>query len=107
MRLLNAVLFSSSSLTASTSTLPLWIGHAYGFALQAIVQSGSASLTLQGSCDSGSDANPNSVNGVGVVNWSPFPLASASLQFSPSGSQLWNYEGVFFPWIQLVVTPKA
>lgn len=127
MRLLNEVIFSSSSLTGlfgsssftgSTTSSALWIGHAYGFAIQtqATVQSGSMSIQLQASCDSGSKANSIAETGIGVNNWSNLPSSFTSSSIvvnatSNSGSAvanyLWNYEGTFFPWVRMVVSTSS
>jgi hypothetical protein len=100
MRIKNDSIVVAQSMGADVASDIVFLGHIYGFAIQALWSAGSTptgTLKVQGSCDNGvSDSDPT-----GVTNWEDIATQAVS---GNTGAKLFNLDGQHYKWVRLAYT---
>jgi hypothetical protein len=89
--------------TSEIDSLPLWIGTASGFCIQAIwTGTATGTIKLQAS-NAVTRPDPLAATTAAAVpsnSWSD--IASSSYSVTAAGSYTWNFTGAYYPWVRAV-----
>lgn len=103
MRIANDLAASGAAMAGTDVVVsdPIWIGHAGGYAIQA-VWSGTptGSFKLQSSVD---PQEPRAGITPSISNWEDIPSATGSAS-GAAGMKTWNIADAYYPWVRLVYT---
>lgn len=104
MRIENNLLWSAQSLNTSTNSNPIWLGHAFGYAVQVTVTGTvTGTLKLQSSCDAGGEFDTTSPPT--VTNWTDVPSATSAV--AGAGTYSFNIADANYPWARIVWTQST
>lgn len=103
MRIANEVLLTAADMSAaSITTNPVWLGHMYLYAIQAVFTGAPVgTLKIQTSCD---DGGPN-VTSPTITNWSDYTGSSQAI--SAAGNFTWRVTADGDKWVRLVYTKTS
>lgn len=91
--------------TSQTSSA-YWLKEVYGVAIQAVFTGSPVGvISLEGSCDAGSQLPNEPILGTGVNNWTT--IADSPQNVTGAGSVTYNFTGVFYKWIRVVYTATS
>ncbi len=105
MRLANDLIISAGSMTSTDviNSDPFWVGHAMGYAIQAVwTGTPTGTIKIQVSIDPQEPTVGNSGEPT-VTNWEDLASSSYSITGS-AGTYMWNVTSAYYRWVRVVYT---